>query len=122
MMIWARTNNIMGEPMTITSTQLRAEVRDLLLDFDQSFPPGDQRAADASRHADRLRFALARLEELEHAAVLQSPLYNAGRLEVAIAILRVDIERARAFLGRTRKPMARLKLEVNGVEAVERAA
>ena len=78
--------------------QLRAEVRDILLAFDRGFMPGDPHAADVHRHAYRLRFALARYEELAHAGVMQSALYSEARLDVATSILRLDIDRARAFL------------------------
>jgi hypothetical protein len=108
--------------MTVSTNQLRTEVRDLLLEFDQSFPPHDRHAADASRHAYRLRFALARVEELEHAAIMQSALYNAERLDVANAILRLDIDRARAFLRSTAMSAAHVTLEVAEREPVEHAA
>ena len=78
--------------------QLRAEVRDILLAFDRGFTPGGPHAADVLRHAYRLRFALARYEELAHAGVMQNALYSQARLEVATSILRLDIERARRFL------------------------
>ena len=78
--------------------QLRTEARDILLAFDRGFTPGGPHAADVLRHAHRLRFALARYEELAHAGVMQSAFYSATRLEVATSILRVDVERARRFL------------------------
>jgi hypothetical protein len=80
------------------SPQLRAEVRDILLAFDRGFTPGGPHAADVLRHAYRLRFALARYEEMAHAGVMQSALYTEARLDVAASILRLDIDRARAFL------------------------
>jgi hypothetical protein len=106
------------------SPTLRAQVRDLLLEFDQSIAPGAPHAVDAARHAFRLRFALARVEELEHAAIMQSPLYNAARLEVASAILRTDIDRARVFLPslRNKAHKAQLSLTDRDDETVERAA
>jgi hypothetical protein len=83
---------------TSTSTQLRTEVRDILLEFDRRFVPGSGYVADALRHAYRLRFALARYEEQAHAAVMQSTLYSEGRLRIAASILELDIARARNFL------------------------
>jgi hypothetical protein len=78
--------------------QLRTEVRNLLLAFDRSFAPSELRGADVKRHTFRLRFALARVEEQAQAAVMESALYTPSRYDVALSILRTDIERARAFL------------------------
>jgi hypothetical protein len=78
--------------------QLRTEVRDLLTALDQSFAPADPAMRDAGRHAFRLRFALARVEEQAQAAIMQSALYEFARFDIAMAILRLDIDRARTFL------------------------
>jgi len=98
--------------------QLRAEVRDILLAFDRGVTPGGPHAADVHRHAYRLRFALARYEELAHAGVMQSALYSAARLDVAASILRLDIDRARRFLAslQTERPSALATTAANATE------
>jgi len=78
--------------------QLRMEVRNLLLAFDRAFAPGDAYASDLKRHTFRLRFALARVDEQAHAAVMESPFYTPERFAIALAILRTDVDRARAFI------------------------
>lgn len=80
------------------ATQVGAEVRSLVLAFDRAFNPSSEHAADVARHCFRLRFALARLDEQSHAAVMQSAFYTQARFDAALAILRTDIDRARAFL------------------------
>jgi hypothetical protein len=81
--------------MTETTHQLRQEVRGVLLDIARRSVPD---AREALRHASRLRFALARVEEQAHAAVMESALYTSARHDAAISVLRADIERARAFV------------------------
>ncbi|MEX0749804.1 MAG: hypothetical protein WD359_03270 [Dehalococcoidia bacterium] len=100
--------------------QLRTEVRSLLLEFDRSFAPSDRRATDATRHAYRLRFALARVEEQAQAAVMQSPLYTPGRFDIALSILRLDIDRARNFF-RSLAPVA-VAVQAVGAPAEEEVA
>jgi hypothetical protein len=79
--------------------QLRNEVRSLLLEFDRSFAASD---AHARRHAFRLRFALARVEEQAQAAVMENgretAFYTPERFDIALAILRAEIDRAYTFL------------------------
>lgn len=84
--------------MDANINELRTLVSGLLLELETGFPPKDGGAARAGTHAMRLRFALARVEELAQGAVMQSPIYKPERLEMAAAILRHDIDRARDFL------------------------
>ena len=107
--------------MTVNS-QFRSIVRGLLLELDQSFTPGDAGAYDATRHAYRLRFALGRVDEMEHAAIMQSPTYSATRFEIATSILQFDIDRARTFIQSARPSTADLSMSGSVDELAERAA
>jgi len=84
--------------MVANINELRTVVSGLLLELETGFPPDDAGAARAGKHATRLRFALDRVDELAHGAVMQSPIYRPERLEMATAILEIDIDRARDFI------------------------
>jgi hypothetical protein len=87
--------------MSEQTPALRTTVQNLLLELDKRFDPAEPSAYDVQRHAYRLRFAFARVEELAQAAVMQSPFYTPDRFDAAVAILNLDVDRARKFLRST---------------------
>jgi hypothetical protein len=88
----------------MTPEQTEANGRWLLPALESIAGSSTPLAHDAERHTVRLRFALARVRELrEHLAARNGPM-DAGRLDVAQAILATHYRRASDFVGSMTAP------------------
>ena len=81
-----------------TATEMTAGL--LLVALDAVAPTDTALAHHAERHTTRLRFALARVDELRGHTDAYGGVFEAARLEVARGILAVHCERATAFVAR----------------------
>lgn len=80
-------------------------------------------ARDAARYAQRIRFAMTRVEDLRASCRRQASLFEAGRLDVALTILEGHVFRAADFIDgiarRQRSELGGVNRRVAGeVEAV----
>jgi hypothetical protein len=91
----------MGEDRTATTletpTELEAIARRLMSALEGASEPDILRARDAERHLVRLRFALARVDELTERVSGHESIFESARLEVALSILDAHVTRAEAF-------------------------
>lgn len=91
----------MGEDRTATTLEtpmeLEAIARRLMSALEGASEPDILRARDAERHLVRLRFALARVDELTQRVSGHESIFESARLEVALSILDVNVTRAEAF-------------------------
>lgn len=91
----------MGEDRTATTLDMARELeptaRRLMSELESAAEPDVLRARDAERHLVRLRFALARVDELTQRVSVRASVFESARLEVALSILDVNVTRAEAF-------------------------
>ena len=80
-------------------------------------------AAQAQKYADRLTFAIARLDETKRAAEIEGGVFAPARAEVAASILEGHVAGAAGFINRTmrqvRRTPGRRALRVEVDEAIE---
>jgi hypothetical protein len=91
----------MGEDRTATTLETPAEIeaiaRRLMSALGVAVETDVVRARDAERHLVRLRFALARVDELTERVSGHESIFESARLEVALSILDAHVTRAEAF-------------------------
>lgn len=91
----------MGEDRTTTmleaATEREAIARRLMSALGAAVETDVLRARDAERHVLRLRFALARVEELTQRVSVKESVFESARLDVALSILDAHVARAEAF-------------------------
>jgi hypothetical protein len=93
----------MGEHRTATTLEMAREreaiARRLMSALAVAVETDVLRARDAERHLLRLRFALARVDELTQRVSTRESIFESARLEVALSILDAHVTRAEAFCG-----------------------
>jgi hypothetical protein len=91
----------MSESRTVAvverATKLAAMAADLADALDAVATAGGAEARDAGRHLLRLRFSLARVDELKQRVARTGGVFEPARLEVAVSILDAHVMRAEGF-------------------------
>ena len=91
----------MSESRTVAvverATKLAAMAAALVDALDAVATAGGAEARDAGRHLLRLRFSLARVDELKQRVARTGSVFEAARLEVAVSILDTHAMRAEGF-------------------------
>jgi hypothetical protein len=91
----------MGAHRTVTTLEMAREreaiARRLMSALAVAVETDVLRARDAERHLLRLRFALARVDELTQRVSTRESIFESARLEVALSILDAHVTRAEAF-------------------------
>lgn len=91
----------MGEDRAATTLEMATEreaiARRLMSALEGAVETDVQRARDAERHLLRLRFALARVDELTQRVSSRESIVESARLEVALSILDAHVTRAEGF-------------------------
>jgi hypothetical protein len=82
------------------ATKLVATAGDLVAALDVVATAGGAEARDAGRHLLRLRFSLARVDELKQRVARTGGVFEPARLEVAVSILDTHVMRAEGFCER----------------------
>jgi hypothetical protein len=73
----------------------------MLLALDTLVQSGAPAVSDAGRHAERVRFSLARVAELKRAAQADGGAFAPARVEVALCILENHVALAAGYVART---------------------
>ena len=91
----------MSESRTIAvperAAKLAATAAGLVAALDAAATVGGADARDAGRHLLRLRFSLARVDELKQRVARTGGVFEPARLEVAVSILDAHVMRAEGF-------------------------
>ena len=105
----------------------------LILNLESAALPDQGEARDAVRYAERLRFALGRVDELRASSMRSGSVFDAARLDVALTILETHVFRAAYFIDgiarRQRSELSRVNRRISGepeaaveLESASRAA
>jgi hypothetical protein len=112
-----------------TSRRMQSEIlgERLIGTLDSAVLPDRGEARDAVRYAQRLRFALNRVEVLRASCTRSDSIFEAARLDVALTILETHVFRAAHFVDglarRQRSELARVNRRIaNEPEAVVEAS
>jgi sulfite reductase beta subunit-like hemoprotein len=91
------------------ATELEWIAREVAEALDATVAAGGDHARNAERHLVRLRFSLARVDELKQRVARTGGVFEPARLEVAVSILDLHVMRAEGFCERiaARAPKAR---------------
>jgi hypothetical protein len=86
--------------LTATRARMQSEILGLRLveALETASLADQQEARDALRYAQRLRFAMRRVDELRASAQQEATLFEAARLDVALTILEGHVFRAADFV------------------------
>lgn len=94
----------------------------LVRNLESAVLPDKSEARDALRYAQRLRFALDRVDQLRISSVRTGTVFEAARLDVALTILETHVFRAANFIDdiarRQRSELARVNRRIAGEEEV----
>ena len=82
------------------ATELEWIAREIASALEASAVAGGENARDAERHLLRLRFSLARVQELKERVARTGGVFEPARLEVAVSILDLHVMRAEGFCER----------------------
>jgi hypothetical protein len=108
------------------ASQLGAAARATMRALDAVIAAGAPPARDTERHLLRLRFSLARVNELRERVARTGGVFEPARLEVALSILDVHIARAERFCEqiapRTPKAARRISSDAPAAEPADTAA
>lgn len=91
---------------TMTPQQIEANGRWLLPALESIAVSGTASGPDAERHAQRMRFALGRVADLQQRLAARASALDEGRLQVAQSILATHYQRASAFVSAITAPSA----------------
>jgi hypothetical protein len=82
------------------ATELEWIAREIASSLEGAAAADGEHARDAERHLVRLRFSLARVDELRQRVARTGGVFEAARLEVAVSILDLHVMRAEGFCER----------------------
>jgi hypothetical protein len=115
------TELIAQESTIVAERPLEDDARRMLEALDALALARADASANAERFAFRVRFALARREELLAAAAIEGGAFAPARAEVALSILEGHLQTAAAFINRTLRDAARRPGRAGVRRAVEEA-
>ncbi|MDP9238104.1 MAG: hypothetical protein M3P30_12045 [Chloroflexota bacterium] len=104
-------------------TRIEADAEHLLRALDRYIVTDSGEAPAAERYGERLRFAVARVEELRRSALELGGAFEPARLEVSLSILESNVRQAGLFadriVARMPKHVASRYRQLPAVEAIE---
>jgi hypothetical protein len=105
---------------TATQRRMQSEIlgERLVANLESATLTDRMEARDAVRYADRLRFALDRVQALRASAAREATVFEAARLDVALTILETHVFRAAYFIDdiarRQRSELSRVNRRIAG--------
>ncbi len=98
------------------ATELEWIAREIAGALETAAAKGGEHVRDAERHLVRLRFSLARVDELKQRVARTGGVFEPARLEVAVSILDLHVMRAEGFCDRiaVRAPKAARRVMATG--------
>jgi hypothetical protein len=105
------------------ATELEWIAREVASSLEAAAATGGEHARDAERHLVRLRFSLARVDELKQRVARTGGVFEPARLEVAVSILDLHVMRAEGFCERiaVRAPKAARRVMADAAGARDAA-
>ena len=105
------------------ATELEWIAREVASALEAAASKGGEHARDAERHLVRLRFSLARVDELKQRVARTGGVFEPARLEVAVSILDLHVMRAEGFCERiaVRAPKATRRVMADAAVASDAA-
>lgn len=110
--------------LTAPQRRMQSEIlgERLVVNLESASLADQSEARDALRYAQRLRFALDRVQQMRISSTREGTLFEAARLDVALTILETHVFRAAYFIDtiarRQRSELLRVNRRIAGEEEV----